>query len=187
MPSGSNASSAKGAQWRLGPGAGLGVVLILAAIVVLVDVAMVAHFSALLIGWVALLSGGFEVVAAALKRRWLASAPRLLLGLFYISFGLAFLQHGEFRAVLISYILTMSLVGSGVVRIAMGVARKVATPWFVLSGGVGVAAGLAILFNWAGSSDRAIGLLLGVDLLLHGVAWLAWSRATTREPEQHYA
>jgi uncharacterized membrane protein HdeD (DUF308 family) len=164
----------------------MGVVLILAAVVVLVDVATVALFSAILIAWVAMLTGAFEVLTAMFRRPWTRSAPRVLLGVFYVSFGIAFLQHSEFRTVLLTYVLMVSLVGSGVVRLVLGFARQTASPWLLVSGCVGIAVGLAMLFNRVGTNDRTIGLLLGVDLLLHGIAWLMWTRTTSRDVAYYY-
>ena len=55
------------------------------------------------------------------------------------------------------------------------------TGWLLLlSGLVGVLAGLVILFKWPLSGLWVFGLAIGLDLVLHGLWWVV-SGLTTRE------
>ena len=52
----------------------------------------------------------------------------------------------------------------------------------LVSGVVGIAAGIMILAHWPASGLWAIGLLVGIDLIAHGIAWLAvaWASRSLR-------
>jgi len=45
----------------------------------------------------------------------------------------------------------------------------------LLSGVLGLVAGLVILAKWPMSGLLVLGILLGIDLIVHGVAWLTFS------------
>ena len=154
----------------------IGVILIIAAVIVFIDAAMVAAFSARLIGAAAITVGVFEVINGLGAGSRGRSMPRCALGLLYIAFGLGFLGHAEFRNVLLTYVLAVSLIVSGGVRIAIGNGVQSGSRWLMLSGLVGVAAGLSIFFAWPDASLRTIARALATDLLVHGLAWLMVAR-----------
>jgi uncharacterized membrane protein HdeD (DUF308 family) len=45
----------------------------------------------------------------------------------------------------------------------------------LLSGALGVIAGLIILARWPMSGLWVLGILLGIDLISHGIAWLTFA------------
>ena len=50
----------------------------------------------------------------------------------------------------------------------------------LISGAFGLAAGLLILFGFPTISLWALGVLLGIDLLSHGIAWLLYAFQSLR-------
>jgi uncharacterized membrane protein HdeD (DUF308 family) len=80
---------------------------------------------------------------------------------------------------MLTYSLGLALLISGAVRVMLGYKHRQTFGWMLLvSGLVGLIGGLVILAGWPVSGARAIGFLLGLDLVVHGAAWLAaaWRR-----------
>ena len=68
-----------------------------------------------------------------------------------------------------------SLVVSGIMRIVLALSMKEGMPWIAvcLSGAVTLLLGIVILAHWPVSSIYILGLLLGIDLVFAGAAWIA--------------
>jgi uncharacterized membrane protein HdeD (DUF308 family) len=163
----------------------LGFVLLAAGIFVLGDVALASVISAFAIGAAAVVGGGFEIAHAFWTPAWGSFAWRLLLGILYIVFGVALMVRPDFSAFILTYLLGVVLVISGLVRLVLGYRyRGRMGRLLLLSGLVGVAAGIMILAQWPRSGLWAIGLLVGIDLIAHGIAWLAvaWASRSLRNP-----
>jgi uncharacterized membrane protein HdeD (DUF308 family) len=153
----------------------LGIVLILAGIFVLGDVAMATLVSTLFIGFTAIVVGAFEILHAFWTKGWGGFVWHILLGVLYIAFGLLVVNQPVSGALVLTYILGLVLLASGIVRILVGFRHWVETGWMmVLSGAFGVVAGLIILTGWPTTGLWVLGLLLGIDLISHGVAWLTY-------------
>jgi uncharacterized membrane protein HdeD (DUF308 family) len=74
------------------------------------------------------------------------------------------------------------LVISGFVRLYVGFTNRAESGWLLLLSGIfGILAGLVVLLGWPASGLWVIGFLLGIDLIFHGVGWLAlaWRPAAT--------
>lgn len=151
----------------------LGVVLIAVGLFVLVDVALVARVSALAIGGAAVVAGAFEIFHGFWTKEWRGFLSRILLGVLYVGFGAALVTQPGFGSLFLLYTLGLVLVASGIVRCSMGIRQRGSFHWLLASGLFGMAAGLMILTGWPITGIRAIAILLGLDLVLHGIAWLA--------------
>lgn len=150
----------------------LGIVLILAGILILGDVVLATVISAILIGVVALVAGAFEIIHAFWTKGWGGFAWQIILGILYIGFGLTLVTQPVAGVLALTYVFGLLLLISGAVRIGIGLKRWV--DWLmVLSGAFGIVAGLIILGGWPVTGLWLLGFLIGVDLILHGVAWLA--------------
>ena len=161
----------------------LGFVLLAAGIFVLGDVALASVISAFAIGGAAVVGGGFEIAHAFWTPAWGSFAWRLLLGILYIIFGVALMVRPDLSAFILTYLLGIVLVISGLVRLVLGYRYAGRTGRLMLvSGVVGIAAGIMILAHWPASGLWAIGLLVGIDLIAHGIAWLAvaWASRSLR-------
>lgn len=101
---------------------------------------------------------------------------QLLLGALYLAFGLVLLTQPASGALILTYFLGALLLASGIIRCVLSFAHWRQNGWMMLiSGGFGLLAGVLILFGFPTISLWAFGLLLGVDLLSHGVAWLLYA------------
>jgi uncharacterized membrane protein HdeD (DUF308 family) len=158
----------------------LGLFMIIAGILVLGDVVLVTVISTLILGFVAIVTGVFEVIHAFWTKGWGGFFWQVLLGVLYIAFGAVLVTQPVSSALTLTYVLGLLLLMSGIVRILVGVSHWRAIGWIMLlSGAVGVLAGLVILTGFPVSGLWVIGFLLGVDLISHGLGWLTyawWSR-----------
>lgn len=157
----------------------LGIVMILAGTLVLSDIVLFTVVSTIFIGWMALAVGAFEVVHAFWTKGWGSFAWQIILGLLYVAFGLALVTQPLASAFILTYILGLALLISGIVRIIIGLSYWSQLGWImVLSGLFGIVAGFIILTGFPKSGLWVLGLLLSIDLLSHGMGWIgyAWGK-----------
>jgi len=153
----------------------LGIVLVGAGIVVLADLALVAVISTMFIGDVAVAVGAVEILHAFWTKGAGGLPWRALLGVLYLAVGIVLLRQPASGALILTYVLGLVLLLSGLVRIRLGVGSWKENGWvMLLSGLFGALAGLAILTGFPRTTLWVLALLLGVDLLVHGVAWLSY-------------
>ncbi|KRR25167.1 HdeD family acid-resistance protein [Bradyrhizobium retamae] len=160
----------------------LGLALILAGFLVLGDVMLVTVISTIFIGWVSIVAGAFEIVHAFWTKGWGGFVWQVLLGILYIAFGVVLVGQPVASALILTYVLGLVLVISGFVRILISISHWREAGWIMLlSGAFGIVAGLIILTGFPMTGLWVLGLLLGVDMISHGIGWLAYAwQPTTR-------
>lgn len=129
----------------------------------------------LTIGWLLVIGGVFGLIATFSGGQ---STPgfwwSLLVACLYVLAGAALLWHPVAGAVTLTLILTAYLIAGGITKIAMSVNMRNIIPkawgWMLFSGLVDIALAVLILSGWPGSAGWVIGLLVGVNLLMTGVA-----------------
>ncbi|HMA69961.1 MAG TPA: HdeD family acid-resistance protein [Xanthobacteraceae bacterium] len=160
----------------------LGVVMIIAGFLVLGDVVFFTVISAMFIGWMAIIAGAFEIFHVFWTKGWGGFGWQLVLGVLYVAFGIVLVSQPVTSALILTYVLGLLFLISGLVRILTGVSHWQQFGWIMLASGVfGVLAGLIILTGFPATGLWVLGFLLGVDLLSHGIGWLtyAWQPAAT--------
>jgi uncharacterized membrane protein HdeD (DUF308 family) len=158
----------------------LGIVMILAGILVLGDVVLVTVISTIFIGWISIAAGAFEIIHAFWTKGWGGFAWQILLGVLYVAFGVVLVSQPVASALILTYVLGLMLLMSGIIRILLGFNHWKDAGWIMLlSGAFGVLAGLVILTGFPMTGLWVLGFLLGIDLISHGIAWLtyAWQPA----------
>ena len=157
----------------------LGIVLILGGVFVLGDVALATFISTLFIGFTAIVIGAFEIVHAFWTKGWGGFIWQILLGALYVVFGWAVVSHPASGALVLTLVLGLVFLASGAVRIVVAFLNWRESGWLMLISGIfGVVAGMIVLLEWPASTIWVLGLLLGIDLITHGFAWLAYGRGT---------
>lgn len=153
----------------------LGLVMIGAGILVLGDVAVASLLSAKFIGAMAIVAGGFEIFHALWTRGWGKFIWHLLLGVLYVAFGMTMISQPVAGALALTFVLGLTILVSGVVRILLALRHRGERSWAILLSGIfGVLAGFIILSGWPVSGLAILGLLIGIDLIMHGVGWLIY-------------
>jgi uncharacterized membrane protein HdeD (DUF308 family) len=159
----------------------LGIALIVAGIVVLGDIAIATLISTLFIGAVALVVGAFEIIHAFWTKGWTGFLWQILLGALYVVFGAVLISQPLAGALVLTLVLGMLLLMSGFVRIVLSITHWKDVGWIMLVSGIfGVLAGLVVLTGFPMSGLWVLGLVLGIDLISHGVAWLTFGWLTSQ-------
>lgn len=159
----------------------LGIVMIVAGILALSDVVFATIVSVKLIGVTIIAVGVFEILHAYWTKGWGGFLWQILLGALYVSFGLVLLTRPASGALILTYFLGALLLASGIIRCVLSFAHWRQNGWMMLiSGAFGLAVGLLILFGFPTISLWALGFLLGIDLLSHGMAWLLYAFQSLR-------
>src|SRR5689334_13478095 len=91
----------------------LGIVLIVVGIMVLGDAVTATVLSAIFIGAMAVVAGGFEIVHAFWTKGWGGFIWQIVLGLIYIAFGITLMSQPLSGAVVLTYVFGLLLVFSG--------------------------------------------------------------------------
>jgi uncharacterized membrane protein HdeD (DUF308 family) len=154
----------------------LGLCLILAGLFVLGDLAAATIISTMFIGAVAVVAGAIEIINAFWTRKWGGFLWQILLGILYVAFGAALFSQPVSSALILTYFLGLLLLMSGIVRVLLSFRHWREAGWLMLlSGAFGVAAGLIVLTGFPKTGLWVLGLVLGIDLISHGAAWLTYA------------
>jgi uncharacterized membrane protein HdeD (DUF308 family) len=159
----------------------LGIVLMGAGILALGDVVFATIISVKLIGLAAILAGAFEIMHALWTKGWGGFLWQIALGVLYVAFGFVLLTQPATGAIVLTFVLGAVLFGSGLIRCVLSFAHWHQNGWMMLVSGLfGVLAGVLIAFGFPSISLWALGFLLGVDLISHGLAWLLYAFQSAR-------
>lgn len=162
----------------------LGFFLILAGLFVLGDIVAATIISTMFIGIVAVAAGVLEIINAFWTKKWGGFVWQILLGILYVAFGVALFTQPVSSALILTYFLGLLLLMSGIVRVLLSFSHWREAGWLMLlSGAFGVLAGLVVLTGFPKTGLWVLGLVLGIDLISHGAAWLtyAWLPAGERK------
>ena len=151
-----------------------GVVLILLGILALASVLNATLATVFYVGLMMLIGGLAEIFIAFQARSWSRFAFWMAMGLFSAFAGLLTFSNPNLAAGILTLMLGISLIVSGILRIYLSFHLQARSPWGVMSisGALTMLVGLMILSQWPTSSLYALGLFLGIDLIFVGVSWV---------------
>src|SRR6185437_15968612 len=152
----------------------LGVVYLIAGFIALGSVALATVVSVWIVGVMMIIAGVTEVISAFQVKSWGRFLLWALLGVLYIIAGFVTFENPLLAAAVLTLILGVSLVASGIVRIILAFSMTREMPWMLvlLSAVVTLLLGLLILAHWPVSSLYILGLFLGIDLIMAGAGWI---------------
>jgi uncharacterized membrane protein HdeD (DUF308 family) len=152
----------------------LGVVYVIAGLIALSSVVFATRVTVFVVGIMMLVAGIAEVINAFQFKSWGKFLLWLLLGALYILAGLVTFENPLLAAAILTFVLGIALVVSGVMRIILAFGMREGMSWtsLALSGVVTLLLGIIILAHWPVSSLFVLGVLLGVDLLIIGIGWI---------------
>jgi uncharacterized membrane protein HdeD (DUF308 family) len=156
-----------------------GVVALIAGVIALGSVVTATASAVLIVGVMMLLAGAAEIIAAFSVKTWGRFFLWLLLGALYIFAGIICLQNPFEAATILTLMLGIALIVSGLIRIFLATQMKHGTPWgwVVFSGIVSFLLGLMIVAKWPASSFFVLGIFLGIDLIFIGGSWITMGLA----------
>lgn len=152
----------------------LGVVYLIAGIIALGSVVTATVVSVFLVGIMMIVAGIGEVIGAFQIKTWGRFLLWVLVGVLYIVAGFVTFENPVLAAALLTFILGISLLASGIIRLflAFSVKQEQSWIWVALSALITVVLGLMILARWPVSSLYVLGLFLGIDLVMAGAGWI---------------
>lgn len=154
----------------------LGVILLIAGAFVFGDVVFASVISAIFIAWAIVIGGIFQIIHAFSARNWKGFLLDGILGALYIAGGAVLLSNPVAASLTLTFALGVIWIVSGLFRVTLASVLWQEGGWMLLfSGLLAIAAGAIILTRWPASGLWVLGLCLGIDLIFHGVAWIAYS------------
>jgi uncharacterized membrane protein HdeD (DUF308 family) len=159
----------------------LGVLLMLFGVVGVMVPLVLGEAVVLLLGWLFLVGGIFEIVHAIWRRGWHGFWIDILSGILTTVIGGMILSRPGEALVDITLLIGIVFLVGGIFRFAVAVAvRNPYGPWIVLHGLIGIVLGLMILGGWPFSSIWVIGTLVGIDMVFNGARLITLGMAGRR-------
>lgn len=158
----------------------MAVLFIIVGVVSIVEPGIAGLAVAILVGWVLIFGGGAHLIAAfsgggAGRVIW-----QVILGTVYLIGGVYFLTHPLLGLGTLTLLLAGVILAGGVLELVayFRTRSEGGSGWLLLNGLIGLLLGGLIWFHWPSSSVWAIGILLGVNLLMTGISRLMlWTAA----------
>jgi uncharacterized membrane protein HdeD (DUF308 family) len=155
----------------------VGVLAIFVGCVAIVVPAVASVATAVFIGWILVIAGGFLVAGAFAAHSIGSVVLRLLWAFLTVIVGLWLIVEPHSGTLTLTLVLGVYFLFMGITRIAVAFsARGQQNAGLVgLSGFAGLLIGILVLVKFPSSADWAIGLLVGIDLIFAG--WTLTSAA----------
>jgi uncharacterized membrane protein HdeD (DUF308 family) len=147
----------------------MGVALIIFGTIAVASAEIMTLVSVMLLGWLLLFGGLFEVVHGFARRAWGGFFINLMGGLLYAVTGILMISHPTLAAATLTLMIAMLLVVAGTFRIVVAFSTPIHhRGWLVLNGVVSLLFGIYILSTWPASGLVIIGLFIGIDMIFDG-------------------
>jgi uncharacterized membrane protein HdeD (DUF308 family) len=160
----------------------LGILLIILGMAAVAFPFVTTIAAKIFLGWLFLIGGVVTIIHAFSTRAWSEFFLDLLIGVLYLVAGgwLAFFPLTGI--ITLTVLLALMFIIQGVIEI--GIAFRIRPHdgwiWMLLAGIVAVAVGVLLLAQLPSSATWAIGLLVGINLIMSGVAYLVLPMAAAR-------
>lgn len=150
----------------------LGVAFVLLGAVALGNMLLSTVVTALYVGVMMVIGGLVQVVHAFQLRTWGRFLFWLLAGVLYVVAGGLVISQPLLAAGIITLMIGVALVIGGAFRIfaAFGGRGTSGWGWLLFSGVISLLLGIEIIAGWPVNSVFILGLFLGIDLIINGVA-----------------
>jgi uncharacterized membrane protein HdeD (DUF308 family) len=150
----------------------LGIVQIIAGIMGVGFVSSAALATVVTLGLLLLIAGCAQTAAALLARDWDGFYLFLLLAFLYGVAGFLTLEHPRSAAEGLPLMLAALFLLVGLYRIAVALVDHLQSRgWLLVNGVVTALLGLAIWRQWPKSGLSALGVLVGIELIVNGATW----------------
>lgn len=130
--------------------------------------------SMLFFGWILVLAAAIEVVQAVAVGHWAGFFQHLLAAILFGAAGFILVFRPVISAEVLTLFMALFFLVGGLFQLIGSL--WIGLPgwgWSALDGVITFILGLLILAQWPASGLWVIGLFIGIDLILYGVAWIA--------------
>jgi uncharacterized membrane protein HdeD (DUF308 family) len=152
----------------------LGILLIVLGAIAIAFPFVTTIAAKIFLGWLFLIGGIVQIIHAFSTQRWSEFLLNLLIGVLYVLAG-AWLAFFPLTGILtLTVVLAVMLIVQGVLELGMAFRMRPQQGWvwMLVAGIVAVLAGLLILAELPSSAVWAIGLLVGINMIVAGFAYL---------------
>jgi uncharacterized membrane protein HdeD (DUF308 family) len=158
------------------------VLFIVLGIFAIIEPGIAALAVTLLVGWLLVVGAVFHFVAAFKGGGAKQVIFQVLIGILYAVGGLYFLTHPIMGPATLTLILAGIILAEGVIEVIsyFRLRREGASGWLLFNGIITLLLGGLIWFHWPSSTVWAIGILVGVNLLMTGISRLMFGLAVKR-------
>ena len=151
-----------------------GIVLLLLGIAAIVRSAASTVVSMVFFGWLLVFASLIEFVDAFMVGKWAGFFLHLLIAILFAVTGVLLLVRPVISAEVATLLMSMLFLVGGLYQIVYALWTHLAGwGWQALNGIVTAVLGVFLLTQWPVSGLYAIGLFVGIDLLLNGWSWIA--------------
>jgi uncharacterized membrane protein HdeD (DUF308 family) len=149
-----------------------GVLLVILGMVAIGSPFLAAVAVSLVVAWLILLAGVVHVMLAIRAHGAGSMIWKLLVGLAYLFFGAYLLMHPALGVASLTLLLAVLFLIEGVLDIVLffSVRPLGGSIWLLVDGIITLLLGLMIYVRWPSSSVWALGTLVGVSMIVSGVA-----------------
>jgi uncharacterized membrane protein HdeD (DUF308 family) len=152
----------------------LGILLIFLGLLAVATPLAAGVAASLVFGWVILLGSATHFIYAWLERRAGAVLWQILIALVYLFAALWILFHPVGGVAALTLMLAFYIAGEGVLELAVfsAIRSLPGAAWFLADGIISLIVAALILLHWPSSSVWTVGTLIGVSLIMSGIARL---------------
>ena len=160
----------------------VGILLIVIGLAAIAVPFLAGVAASLLFGWLLVIAGIAHLVYAWSERRAGAVLWQILIGAVYLIAALYMLVFPIAGVATLTLVVAFYIVAEGAFEVAVFVRlrRLHGAAWFLLNGLVSLLLGGLILFYWPFGSLWAVGTLMGISLLLGGIARITLPMSSPR-------
>jgi uncharacterized membrane protein HdeD (DUF308 family) len=160
----------------------MGVLLIIFGVLAIATPAVAGTAVVMTIGAVLLIAGIVQIVSGLRSDGWSSKLPPLILGVITSLCGFGLLSEPWIGMKFIALLLAIFFVVEGIWKIIASFSYRPASGWLLLlvSGVIALVLGLLIWKQWPVSGLWAVGVLVGVDLLMTGISMVALASTIRR-------
>jgi uncharacterized membrane protein HdeD (DUF308 family) len=160
----------------------IGIALVVVGVICCVSPAVAGGAVTYVIGFLLLATGLLQVFQGLRETGWTSKLLPIILGTLTIIAGGSILAHPLIGMAVLTIVLAISFICEGLWKIFVSFSFRPAGGWvgLLLSGIVAVVLGGMIWAQWPASTLYVIGILIGVNLLMTGIALIVLA-ATVRQ------
>lgn len=163
---------ARGWGWFLVLGLGL---LVLGALAIFKSVRATV-VSMYFFGWLFLIAAVIQAIHAVLVGRWSGLFLHLLGVILFAVIGTLLVQRPRASAEVLTLLMAVYFIVLGAFHIVgTWIMHLPSWPWPLLDGVITLVLGILILAQWPTSGLWVIGLFIGIDLVVRGLAWVLFA------------
>ncbi len=137
----------------------------------------------ILLGWLLVVGGVIEGIHAVVDRRWGGTGWTIFSALISVVAGVLLVAAPLRGKLFITLVLAGFLVAEGALKIGRALTHRglVVWGWLFLDGLLSLLLGVMLWVHWPSAAAWALGLLVGIELLLSGTSMLALGLGAGRE------